>query len=128
MAPLLTAQRWFTTALGVVCLLAGTLAWGPLVGLWLAAWVVGLICVGAGSVLHELLLRYQRPMTNPLTPATDAATAAEQARNVKLSGFGYLTAGMFAGLFPPILSFALLSAVLIDYLAGHHLIGRLVGS
>lgn len=128
MAAFLTAQRWLTTALAASALLLGTLAWGPQVGLWLAAWVVGLLCVGIGSVLHELVLRYQRTSDPELGETGEVPAAVERARAVKLSGFGYLTAGMLAGWFPPILTTAMLAAVLADYLAGHQLIGRLAAS
>ncbi len=112
----LTALRWLTATTGLTALLLGTLFWAPVTGLWLAVWVIGLLCTGIGATIQELDThwRTRRPgLTDP--------TVVPRARRVKLSGFGYLTVGMLAAWFPPILTGAMLVAVLVDFAAGHHI-------
>lgn len=111
----LTAHRRGTATLALLALLWGGWVWGLVTGLWLAVWIIGLSCLAVGATLHELAVHRHRqgwPSPDP------------RARAVKLSGFGYLSAGMLAGWFPPVLTVTILTAALGDFLAGHRLARR----
>ncbi len=112
----LSAQRWGTAAASLLALLWGGWAWGATAGLWLAVWIVGLSCLGIGATLHEIGEHRHRQGWPP---------PSSRARDIKLSGFGYLSVGMVAGWFHPVLTLASLGLALADFLAGHPMIRRL---
>jgi hypothetical protein len=112
----LIAQRRLTIGLAAFTLIAGTLAWGPISGLWLAAWVIGLVCLGVGALIQEIAIH-----RNQQRPNSEPEQTIGEARRVKISGVGYLSVGFVVGGFPTILTVALLVAILADFLADHQL-------
>lgn len=123
MAFLLEAQRRLTIAIAAFTLIAGTLAWGPISGLWLTVWVIGLLCLGVGALIQEVAIH-----RNEKYPDSEPQQTIGHARRVKISGVGYLSIGFVIGGFPTILTVALLTAILADFLANHHLARSMVGS
>lgn len=112
----LTAHRRGTATLALLTVLWGGWVWGPVAGLWLAVWIVGLSCVAVGATLHELAIHRHRQGW----PSPD-----DRARAVKLSGFGYLSVGMVAGWFPMVVTVAVLVAALADFATGHRVVHHL---
>lgn len=112
----LVAQRRFTIALAAFTLVASTMVWGPISGLWLTAWVIGLLCLGVGALIQEVAIH-----RNEQRPDSEPQSAIGDARRVKISGVGYLSVGFVVGGFPTVVIVALLTAILFDFVANHPL-------
>lgn len=121
MAFVLQLQRLVAWTAASVALLWGALIGSAMLGLWFAAWIVGLICGGLASL--TVTYRSGLPGWRQLSPAK-----VDTGRLMVGSGIFYLgvltVATMLARTVPPLAIAAVLILVLADFAAGHRLVGN----
>jgi thiamine biosynthesis lipoprotein ApbE len=127
MLPLaLFMQRWSTFAVGSLALLAGGVWGGFQFGLWVAALVVGFLCLGLGATLHEWAL-HRKSQRRDQSPESAEIYSA---RMVKASGIGYVAVASLAGwtaIFHPLVMVLSLGGILADFAADHWTARRIIG-
>lgn len=118
---LLRTQRVLAMMGAGVALVWSGLAGVPTIGLWASVWLCGLTCIGVGAVVHELEKRNRLEGRQRNGGATE-----NSARLVMVSGFGYLTVGMLAGWFHPVMTVVFLVVALLDFAARHPIARQLL--
>ncbi len=121
MAVVLQVQRLMAWTAAASALLWGAFIGSAMLGLWFAAWIVGLVCGGISAL--TVAFRSNLPGWRPTNPAR-----IEAGRLMVGSGLVYLAvlsvATVLARIIPPLATAALLTLVLADFAAGYHLVGN----